>query len=63
VPVLQKKATRYVGWWRRDGNSPWRPLIFDTDEDRAFHRLLDTARGGDKLILRAGEDTNRNRGS
>jgi hypothetical protein len=58
-----ENPVRFVGWWRRDAASPWRPLVYNSDEDRAFNRLLDAALGGDKLVLPAGQDPNREGGS
>jgi hypothetical protein len=52
-------ATRWIGWHRPNKRAPWKQASEGDTEDEAFHRLLNAVKGGDKVILKAGEDPNR----
>jgi len=56
--VRTSKKTRWTGWHRPDPCSPWRAIVTANTETKAFNRLLDTVRGGDKCVLPAGADPN-----
>jgi hypothetical protein len=55
----EPKRAKWVGWWRPDDGKHWKPLIYDAKEDRCFRRLLDSAKGGDKVVLLTGRNPNR----
>lgn len=50
--------TSWTGWHRPDQRSPWRAIVTGATEIEAFNKLLDLVRGGDKCVLRAGQDPN-----
>jgi hypothetical protein len=48
--------TTWAGWHRPHYRAAWVKICESPDEDEAFNRLLDATRGGDKVVLRAGEN-------
>ena len=51
----------FIGWWRPRKGLPWMRIAEGADYDTTLGRLveaLSAMRGGDSVVLRAGEDPN-----
>jgi hypothetical protein len=48
----------WTGWHRPDRRSRWRKASEGATDDEAFNRLFNAVAGGDKVVLRAGDDPN-----
>jgi hypothetical protein len=58
INMTTNTAARRVGWHRPDHRSPWRMASEAATDDEAFNRLLNAVAGGDKVVLRSGDDPN-----
>lgn len=56
-------TTEYVGWHRPNGHSPWRPVCHGASAEVVLTKLLDSVRGGDKMVLAGGIDANERQSS
>lgn len=50
----------FVGWYRANRRQPWRLVVEADSEDAALDQLLNEP-PGDKIVLPAGRDPNRER--
>ncbi len=62
LPIVANAMTTnseaaWVGWYRKDPSEPWRRIAEAADRRTCWH-LMAEPRGGDKVVLPAGEDPN-----